>query len=85
MRALSGMTRGVTLLAVSALVPCGGRAAEQPKPAVPAKAELKAEFLEYLALFEGAEENWTDFELEAEPAPAAKPAPSRTDKTDALP
>lgn len=85
MRVLFGMTPGMTLLAVSALIPLGVRATEQPRPAAAAKTALKADFLEYLGLFEGTEENWTDFELEAKPASAAKPAPSRTDKTDTKP
>ena len=60
---------GVTLVAAVMLLPSGAGAAESPPPR--AKAPVPADFLEYLAALEGADDNWTDFETaEAQLPPA---------------
>ncbi len=60
---------GVTLVAAAMLLPLGAGAAETPPPGT--KPPVPADFLEYLAALEGADDNWTDFErAEAQPPPA---------------
>ncbi len=73
---------GIAMAAMTVLVPLGGRAADAPavpaKPAaaVPVRAAVAADFLEYLAAFEGDDENWTDFEVVAEEPPAVQARPA---------
>jgi hypothetical protein len=64
----------VVLAALLSWICAPALAAEKLKP-------LDAEFLEYLASFEGDEEGWEWF-ADEEPA-AAKPAPPAKDKEDA--
>ncbi len=60
---------GVTLVAAAMLLPLGAGAAESAPPRT--KVPVPADFLEYLAALEGADDNWTDFEVaEAQPPPA---------------
>lgn len=65
--------RGVTVVAAAMLLPLGAGAAETAPPRP--KAPLPADFLEYLAALEGADDNWTDFEVaEVQPPPASSKA-----------
>ncbi len=66
-------SHGLTLIAVAMLLPLGAGAAESAPPR--GKAPVPADFLEYLASLEGADDNWTDFEVAEVPSP---PANSRT-------
>ncbi len=62
-------SHGTVLVAVAMLLPLGAGAAERATP--PAKAAVPADFLEYLGALEGADDNWTDFEVaDATPPPA---------------
>ncbi len=62
-------SHGMTLVAVAMLLPLGAGAAESAPPR--AKVPVPADFLEYLGALEGADDNWTDFEVaEATPPPA---------------
>lgn len=65
---------GITMAAVTLLLPLRGQAADTP--ATPAKAVVAADFLEYLATFEGDDENWTDFEVLEDDPPAAQAKPA---------
>ncbi|MEQ1581118.1 MAG: hypothetical protein ABL964_11030 [Steroidobacteraceae bacterium] len=60
---------GMTLMAVAMLLPLGAgtAASAPPQPKVP----VPADFLEYLAVLEGADDNWTDFEVAEAPPPPA--------------
>lgn len=70
------------MAAMTLVVPLRGQAAAAPAAppkaaaAAPAKAAVAADFLEYLATFEGEEENWTDFEALADEPPAAPAKPA---------
>lgn len=59
--------RGMTLVAAAMLLPLGAGAADSAPPK--AKAQVPADFLEYLASLEGEDDNWTDFEVAAEQPP----------------
>lgn len=67
------VSHGMTLIAVAVLLPLGAGAAESAPPK--AKVPVPADFLEYLAALEGADDNWTDFEVAEVPPP---PANSKT-------
>jgi hypothetical protein len=72
----------VLLLAAALAAPLAASAAQPPKP----KVVVPADFLEYLATLEGAEDNWTDFEVaEATPPPVAakQAAPKAAKATEA--
>lgn len=61
----------MTLVAAAMLLPLGAGAAETS----PGTKPVPADFLEYLAALEGADDNWTDFErAEAQPPPAISKA-----------
>jgi hypothetical protein len=70
---LSGMRNrpGMTMAALAMLLPVGAGAAEGT--ALKPKAAVAADFLEYLAVLEGEEDNWTDFEAVTEKAPPKNP------------
>lgn len=70
----------MTLAALALLLPVGAGAADNAAPRP--KAALPADFLEYLAVLEGEDDNWTDFEVvdDAPPLKNPKPAASRAAK-----
>jgi hypothetical protein len=55
--------------------------AAEPVPAAPSDTALDADFLEYLATFEGKDEDWTWFADDAT-HPAAKPPAGKESQTD---
>ncbi len=59
---------GIGLVAMAMLLPLGVGAADSAPPK--AKGPVPADFLEYLSALEGADDNWTDFEVvDVQPPP----------------